>query len=104
MANIGQITEQEVRHVAKLGRLRLSDEEIQHFAGQLSRVLDYMGKLNELDVADVAPMAHAADMINVLRDDEPAPPMSVDKALQNAPEKWPPFFKVPKVLGDVEGG
>lgn len=95
------ITDEQVRHVAKLSRLKLKPEQIHHFATQLSAVLDYVSKLNQLDVRDVEPMAHAMDMTNVLRDDEPKPGLPVDVVLANAPDKSPPFFKVPKVLGDA---
>ena len=95
-----QLTDDQVRSVARLSRLRLSDEEIHHFAGQLSAVLDYVSKLNELHLDQIEPMAHAADVANVLRADEPGPAMSVDQVLQNAPDVSEPFFKVPKVLGE----
>ena len=98
-----ELTEQQVRHVAKLSRLWLSDQEIHHFAEQLSVVLGYVSELNELDVADVEPMAHAMDVTNVLREDDLQWGMNEQTALANAPDKSPPFFKVPKVLGDASG-
>lgn len=98
-----RITEQDVRHVAKLSRLRLSDAEVAHFTEQLAAVLDYIAKLNELDVAGVEPMAHPLDLANVLRDDVEQPGIAVDMALANAPDRSPPFFKVPKVLGEGSG-
>jgi len=98
-----QLDDNQVRHVAKLSRLQLTDQQIHHFAGQLSAVLDYVSKLNELDVEGVEPMAHAADVSNVLRKDQPQPGMPVDKALENAPDASDPFFKVPKILGQDSG-
>ena len=98
-----QLDDDQVRHVARLSRLQLTDQEVSHFASQLSAVLDYISKLNELDVADVEPMAHAADVSNVLRKDQPQPGMPVDKALENAPDASDPFFKVPKILGQGSG-
>lgn len=97
------ITEADVRHVAKLSRLKLSDDEIAGHTVQLARVLEYISKLNELDVEGVEPMAHAADITNALREDEPTPGLSPDDALANAPASFPPFFKVPKVLGEGSG-
>jgi aspartyl-tRNA(Asn)/glutamyl-tRNA(Gln) amidotransferase subunit C len=94
-----KLSDEQVRHVAKLSRLKLSDAQVQHFAGQLSSVLEYISKLNELDVDEVEPMAHAADVVNVLRVDQPGESLSVAQALANAPEVSEPFFKVPKVLG-----
>lgn len=95
-----QLTEQQVRHVAKLSRLKLNDQQVHYFSEQLSHVLQYVSKLNELDVEDVEPMAHPTDMTNRFRDDEPTPGLAVDAALKNAPDTDPPFFKVPKILGD----
>ena len=96
------ITEADVRHVAQLSRLKLDDRQVAFFTGQLSHVLDYISKLNELNVDDVAPMPHPTDMTNKFRADVPQPGMAVEDALRNAPDADPPFFKVPKVLG--EGG
>ena len=98
-----RLTDDQVRHVAKLSRLRLSDAEVHHFAGQLSRVLEYMSRLNQLDVAGVEPMAHPIDVTNVLREDVEQPGLSVEAALANAPMQMTPFFQVPKVLGDGSG-
>ena len=98
-----KITEDDVRHVAKLSRLRLSDEEIHHFTDQLEAVLGYISKLNELDVDGVEPMAHAMDMCNVRREDVEQDGIAVEDALKNAPAKDDVFFKVPKVLGDGSG-
>lgn len=100
---MSSLTNQQVRHVAKLARLTVSDDEAKRFAEQLSDVLDYVSKLNELDVTDVEPMAHAHDITNALREDEPVPGLPVEAALANAPDAEPPFFKVPKVLGDGSG-
>ena len=95
-----QITEQDVRHVAKLSRLKLSDEEIHRFTEQLGHTLEHIARLTELDVENVEPMAHSHDVLNVLREDAERAGLPVEKALANAPEQAPPFFKVPKVLGD----
>ena len=63
-------------------------------------MLGYISKLNELDVEGVEPMAHPLELVNVLRPDVDKPGMPTESALANAPAKTPPFFKVPKVLGD----
>ncbi|NBC10212.1 MAG: Asp-tRNA(Asn)/Glu-tRNA(Gln) amidotransferase subunit GatC [Planctomycetes bacterium] len=96
------ITEAEVRHVAKLSRLTLTDAQVPHFTQQLGAILDHIAKLNELDVEAVEPMAHPLDVANVLREDVEEPGMPTDAALANAPDAGDGFFKVPKVLG--EGG
>lgn len=97
------ITEDDVRHVAKLSRLKLTDDEVSHFTGQLAAVLSYIGKLNELDLEGVEPLAHASDQTSVLRDDAEQAGLSPDDALANAPDRQDAFFKVPKVLGDGGG-
>ena len=91
-----------VRDVAKLARLALDEAHVQKYATQLESILGYVAKINAVDVADVEPMAHAAPLTNVLRDDEPRQPLPRDQALQNAPETDGPFFKVPKVIGGDE--
>lgn len=96
-----KLTDDQVRHVAKLSRLKLDDQQIHYFAEQLSAVLGYIGKLNELNVDGIEPMAHPTDMTNKFRTDEPVAGMPTDQALANAPAADPPFFKVPKVLGDA---
>lgn len=102
-----KITEADVRHVAKLSRLRLSDEEIHTYTEQLANVLGYIAKINELDLEGVEPLSHALDLTNVLREDVERPGLPVQKTLENAPQKEfygdVGFFEVPKVLGDGGG-
>lgn len=93
-----RIDEQQVRHVAVLSRLKLSEGEVATFSRQLSAMLEYVEKLNELDTSDVEPTVHAVPISNVLRDDEPEEPMGVDEALANAPQREGSFYRVPKVL------
>src|SRR5262245_22355075 len=76
-------TEEQVRHVAKLARLRLSDQDVHQMTAKLSAVLGYVSKLNELNVEGVEPMAHAMEMSNVLREDVAEPGMAVEKVLAN---------------------
>ena len=97
-----KITLDQVRHVAKLSRLGLSEQELQTLTPQLESILAYVAKLGELDVADVEPMAHAIDLHNVLRDDVVEDPLPLEAVLRNAPESDGPFFKVPKVIGGDE--
>lgn len=97
------ISDEQVRHVAKLSRLQLDDAHIHPFAQQLSDVLNYVEKLNELDLDGVEPMAHAMDVTNVWREDEMHGGLSPEQALSNAPQQEPPFFRVPKVIADGGG-
>jgi aspartyl-tRNA(Asn)/glutamyl-tRNA(Gln) amidotransferase subunit C len=93
----------EVAHVAKLARLRLTDDRIETFRGQLSSILVHIAKLNELNVDGVEPMAHPLDMSNRLDEDIPAPLMPIEDLLRNAPAVEGRFLAVPKVLGDGGG-
>lgn len=95
-----KIDEAQVRKVAQLGRLELSDAEVRQFSGQLSAIVDYIEKLNELNTEGVEPLAHCLPMHNVLREDVPARSLSNDEALANAPEREGEYFKVPKILDD----
>jgi aspartyl-tRNA(Asn)/glutamyl-tRNA(Gln) amidotransferase subunit C len=97
-----KITLEDVRHVARLSRLAMSEEQLHKFTGQLEGILEYVAKLNEVDVAGVEPMAHALPLHNVLRTDAVQPSLPLDKVLQNAPDTDGPFFKVPKILGGDE--
>jgi aspartyl-tRNA(Asn)/glutamyl-tRNA(Gln) amidotransferase subunit C len=87
-----------VEHVAKLARLQLSGEELDRYGAQLAAILDYIAKLEKLDVAGLEPLAHAVDTSNVFREDEPRPCLPREAALQNAPEKTGDFFIVPKII------
>lgn len=93
-----EIGPDQVRHIAHLARLNLTDEQCAAFGVQLAAVLDYMSKLNEVNTDGVEPTAHALAVQNVLRDDTPTEPMGTGRALENAPDADPPYFKLPKVL------
>ena len=89
------ISRDEVLHVARLARLELSDEELDRFAEQLNAILDAVGKVAELDLEGVEPTSHPLDLVNVWAEDEPRPPLSVDEALANAPDREGDSFRVP---------
>ena len=79
------ISEEQVRHVANLARLGLTDDEIEKMGGQLDAILDSIEKIQELDLADVPPTANPLDLSNVLRPDEPRPELSQEEALAPPP-------------------
>jgi len=93
-----KITRKEVEHVAKLARLALRDEEIDTLTGQLSNILTYVEKLNELDTKNIDPTSHVLPIKNVLREDEVKISLDREKALGNAPDRTEEFFRVPKVI------
>lgn len=96
------LTDDDVRHVAKLARLAVPEEQLGTYARQLTGILDYVAKIGEVDVTDVEPTAHAIHFVNVLREDAVGEQLDVEQVLQNAPASDPPFFKVPKVIGGDE--
>ncbi len=98
-----KIDQEQVRKVAKLARLELSEAEVEEFTGQLSAILDYVEKMNELDTTDVEPLAHCLPISNVLREDTAKESLGTEKALTNAPQRDGEFFKVPKILDDSSG-
>jgi aspartyl-tRNA(Asn)/glutamyl-tRNA(Gln) amidotransferase subunit C len=89
------ITRDEVLHVARLARLALTEEEISKFQEQLSAILEAVGKVDELDLADVEPTAHPLDLSNVWAADEPMPSLDLEDALANAPDRENGYFRVP---------
>lgn len=93
-----QVDDPLVRHVARLARLELADEEIAAYRRQLAKILEYVAQLEEVDVEGVRPLAQAGDFSNVFRPDEVRPTLPADAALQNAPEREGNFFVVPKVI------
>ena len=97
-----KISPEQARQVAKLSRLALSEERLTKFSTQLESILEYVAKINEVDLEGVEPMAHALPLHNVLRDDVVEPSLPLEKVLTNAPETDGPFFKVPKVIGGDE--
>ena len=97
-----KLTLDQVRHVAKLSRLTLSEAQLAHLAPQLESILQYVAKISEVDVAGVEPMAHALPLKNVFREDVVEPSLPVEKVLMNAPETDGRFFKVPKIIGGAE--
>jgi aspartyl-tRNA(Asn)/glutamyl-tRNA(Gln) amidotransferase subunit C len=89
------IEREQVLHVAKLARLRLSEKEVERMAGELSGILDHVGRIGELDLDDVAPTSHVVNLENVLRPDEPRPSWPRDAVLEQAPDPADGAFRVP---------
>ena len=89
------ISPEEVRHVARLARLTLTDDEVARFGEQLSAILEAVSKVSEVDLSDVPPTAHPLDLVNVWAEDEPRPSLPVEEALANAPDRDNGFFRVP---------
>src|SRR5580658_9456310 len=95
------ITEQEIRRVAELANLALTDDEVAKMALDLSGILTNVDKLNELDTTGVEPMAQVifdAEETSTMREDRERPPLGNHDALANAPLAGSGYFKVPKVI------
>lgn len=92
------VTIKEVEHIAKLAKLKFNEAEKEKLQGELNKVLEYIDKLNELDLANVEPLENINETENVFREDEVKPGLTKEEALKNAPSKTDNFFKVPKVL------
>lgn len=92
------LTIKEVEHVALLARLELSEEEKLLYQKQLSSVLDYAKKLDDLDTKDIEPMAHVLPLHNVFRKDEVGEHLDLELVLKNAPKRNSDFFLVPKIV------
>ncbi len=92
------LTPEEVRHNARLARVGLSDDEVSRFQNQLSQILDYFERLQEVDTENVPPTAHTLAMHNVMRDDEPHPSIDKEEVLANAPQREDDLFRVRAIL------
>lgn len=94
-----KLTNDQVKHVAKLANLSLTEEEVQKFADQLSETVTYVEQLEQVDTANIEPTNQVTGLVNVTREDETKPSLSQAEALKNTKSKVDGFFKVPAVLG-----
>ena len=94
------LSAEEVRKVADLARLELSEADVETMARQLSAIVDYINQLQQVNTDGVEPLAHALDLHDVFRDDVPAKSLSEAEALANAPARKDNFYRVPAVFGE----
>ena len=92
------LSKKEIEHIAMLARLSLTEEEKELFGTQLSSILDYMEKLNELDTEHIEPTSHVLSLSNILREDTPRDSIPREDALSNAPDRTDKFYRVPKII------
>lgn len=95
-----KLSEDEVRHVAELAKLKLTDDEVALYAEQLSEILDYAEQLQEIDTSSVPPTPYVLPLENIMREDVAAPGLTNDEALANAPDSEGGFFRVKAVFDD----
>ena len=89
---------EQIRWIAHLARLKLTDAELETMGRQLNGILDFVDQLQQVNTTDVEPLAHPLPVQNVFGADEPAPSLSVEKALANAPKRLGDFYEVPAVF------
>ena len=95
MANISK---EEVKHVAHLARLAITEEEAEMFADQLAAITKFADELNELDTTNVAPTTHVLPLVNVLREDKSVPGLAREKMMKNVKEEEAGQVKVPTII------
>ena len=93
-----RISEDEVKHIASLAKLKLSDNEVEKYAKDLGQIAEFVEKLNEVDTKGVKPTAHILDIKNVFREDERKESFPREEILKNAPSKDAGCISVPKVV------
>ena len=92
---MAKIDHEQLRHVARLARLELREDEVERLGAQLNDILAAVSKVSELDLSEVPPTSHPLDVVNVWAEDEPRPSLPVEEALANAPEREGSYFRVP---------
>lgn len=97
------ISESDVRHVALLARLALSDDEVATLGLELNSILEHIDTIQQLDLEGVEPTAHPLAVANVTRADEPRPSLPRELALLNAPEQEDGAFVIPQIVGPGGG-
>ncbi len=90
----------DLRHIARLSRLHLTEEELKFFETQVAQILSFVDKLKEVDVEGVEPTSHPLALKNVFREDEIKPSIAIEEFLKNAPRARGRFFEVPKIIED----
>ncbi|MBB6454904.1 aspartyl-tRNA(Asn)/glutamyl-tRNA(Gln) amidotransferase subunit C [Salirhabdus euzebyi] len=95
---MAEISKEQVKHVANLARLAVTEEEVEKFSEQLGSIITFAEQLNELDTDNVEPTTHVLDLKNVMRKDESKQWLTQEEALKNAPDKKDGQFRVPSIL------
>lgn len=93
-----RITREKVEHIAQLAHIELAEEEKEVFTEQFNEILEFFRKIDEVDTANVPPMYHVLDIVNVYREDEVEETLPKENVLENAPKKEEQFFKSPRIV------
>ncbi|KNX36665.1 Asp-tRNA(Asn)/Glu-tRNA(Gln) amidotransferase subunit GatC [Luteipulveratus halotolerans] len=94
------LSRDEVAHVASLARIQLSDDELDHLAGQLDQIVEFVASVGEIAADDIPPMSHPLPVTNVTRPDEVRPSLTAEQALSGAPASELQRFEVPRILDE----
>ena len=95
---MGEVSLEELRHIARLARIELTEEEERRYAKQMGEILTYFRKIDEAGVEDLPPTHHVLDIVNPYREDVEGPSLPVEKALQNAPRKKGGYIRSPRIV------
>lgn len=95
---MSDITKDQVKHVAHLARLAITEDEAEKLTKELSAIIGFAEQLNELDTENVEPTTHVLDMKNVMRKDEPKSTITQEEALKNAPDTKDGHYRVPAIM------
>ncbi|CAI8989119.1 Asp-tRNA(Asn)/Glu-tRNA(Gln) amidotransferase subunit GatC [Priestia megaterium] len=95
---MSRISVDQVKHVANLARLAVTDDEAELFTKQLDAIITYAEQLDELDNTNVKPTSHVLDMKNVMREDKPAKGLPIEDVVKNAPDHKDGYIRVPTIL------
>jgi aspartyl-tRNA(Asn)/glutamyl-tRNA(Gln) amidotransferase subunit C len=99
-ATEGAITRADVAHLARLARIAMTDDELDHLADQLSVILGAVARVQEVAAVDIEPTSHAVPLTNIFRPDEPRPSLTAADAMAGAPAAEDGRFRVPQILGE----
>jgi aspartyl-tRNA(Asn)/glutamyl-tRNA(Gln) amidotransferase subunit C len=92
------VTKEDIKYIADLARLQFTEEESEQMAAEMSKILDYVETLEEVDTSNVEPLEHVIDLEYRFRKDEAKEPLDHEKALKNAPDADSDYFRVPRVI------
>ncbi|MDX9715657.1 MAG: Asp-tRNA(Asn)/Glu-tRNA(Gln) amidotransferase subunit GatC [Dissulfurispiraceae bacterium] len=93
-----KINKDKVRKIAELSRLKLEESDIEEYALQMNKILDYVEQLDKLDTGNIEPTSHVLQLKNVTRQDKTTPSLDRHDALMNAPDHTDKFYRVPKII------
>ena len=93
------LTQEEVRHVALLARIALTDEQVETLQTELNSIFDHIDQIAQLELGDVEPMVHSIPLVNSMREDIPVQGLNHDRALMNAPAREDNAILIPRIIG-----